>query len=61
MANLTAKEAAALNEELGSEQVLVAKFKGMAAMCNDVVIKTKLEQMASRHQKHYDRMAGFLK
>ena len=61
MANLTTKEATALNEELGSEQVLVAKFRGMAAMCNDVAIKTKLEQIASRHQQHYDRIVKYLK
>ena len=61
MANLTSKEATALEEQLGSEQVLVAKYRGMAAMCTDAVIKTKLEQIASRHQEHYDRIVGYLK
>lgn len=61
MANLTSKEATALEEQLGSEQVLIAKYRGMAAMCSDAVIKTKLEQIASRHQQHYDRIVGYLK
>ena len=61
MANLTSKEATALEEQLGSEQVLVAKYRGMAAMCTDPVIRTKREQIASRQQQHYDRMVGYLK
>ncbi len=61
MANLTSKEMTALEEQLGSEQVLVAKYRGMAAMCSDAVIKNKLEQIADRHQQHYDRIVGYLK
>ena len=55
------KEATALEEQLGSEQVLIAKYRGMATMCTDAVIKTKLDQIASRHQQHYDRIVGYLK
>lgn len=61
MANLTTKEATALEEQLGFEQVLIAKYKGMATMCNDTVIKSKLEQIASKHQQHYDRIIGYLR
>lgn len=61
MANLTSRELTALGEQLGSEQVLIAKYRGMAAMCKDPVIKNKLEQIAARHQQHFDRIAGYLK
>lgn len=61
MANLTSRELTALGEQLGSEQVLIAKYRGMAAMCKDPVIKNKLEQIAVRHQQHFDRIAGYLK
>ena len=60
MANLTSKEATALGEQLGSEQVLVAKYRSMAAVCQDTAIRTKLEQIASRHQQHYDRIVSYL-
>lgn len=61
MANLTSKEATALEEQLSSEQVLVAKYRSMASMCSDAAIKTKLEGIASRHQQHFDRIAAYLK
>ena len=60
MANLTSKEATALGEQLGSEQVLVAKYRSMASVCQDTAIRTKLEQIASRHQQHYDRIVSYL-
>jgi len=61
MANLTTKEATALEDLLTSEQTEIAKFRGMASQCTDPVIKTKLENMASRHQQHYDRIVGYLR
>ena len=60
MANLSGKELTALEEQLACEQMLVAKFHGMAAQCSDAVIKNKLEQAASRHQQHFDRIRSFL-
>jgi len=60
MANLSDKELTALAEQLACEQMLVAKYHGMAAQCSDAVIKNKLEQTASRHQEHFDRIKSFL-
>ena len=61
MANLTTKEATALDDLLTSEQVEMAKARGMASQCTDPIIKTKLENIASRHQQHYDRIVGYLR
>jgi len=60
MANLTTKEATALEEQLSSEQVLISKYRGLATQCNDIVLKTKLEQIASRHQQHFDKIKTYL-
>jgi len=60
MANLTSKEAVGLSEQLGNEKMLIAKYRGMASQCSDAVIKTKLEQIASKHQQHYDTIVTYL-
>ena len=61
MANLTSKELTALEDQLKAEQFTVAKYRGMATQCNDAIIKSKLEQIASRHQQHYDKIVSYLK
>ena len=60
MANLTSKEAMVLGEQLGNEKMLVTKYRGMASQCTDASIKTKLEQIASKHQQHYDKIVTYL-
>ncbi len=60
MANLSSKEASALGEQLGTEQVLISKYQGLASQCQDAVIKTKLEQIAARHKQHFDSIVKFL-
>ena len=56
MANLTAKELAHLEDQLGMEQLLVTKYKSIAGMTGDPQLKTKCEQIAARHQEHYKRL-----
>ena len=60
LANLTSKEAIGLSEQLGSEKVLVAKYRDLASQCTDIAIKTKLEQIAAKHQQHYDKIVSYL-
>ena len=60
MTTLTTKEAAGLGEALKGEQVLIAKYRSMAEQCTDTAIKTKLEQIASKHQQHYDKIVSHL-
>ena len=60
MANLSSKEVTALEEQLSAERVLVAKYRGMATQVQDVVIRSKLDTIASKHQAHFDRILSFL-
>ena len=61
MSNLTTKELTALEDSLGSEQVLVKKYRTLASQCTDTAIKSRLENIANRHQGHYDALFNYLK
>ncbi len=61
VANLTTKELTALEEVLNSEQVLIKKYRTMANQSGDAAIKSRLENIASRHQQHYDTLVNHLK
>ena len=50
MSNLTAKELAAIEDQLSNEQVLIKKYQLYAQASVDPQIKTKCEQIASKHQ-----------
>ena len=60
MPNLTQKELTALEEALGSEQLLVKKFRAYASQAQDPQIRESAEQMAGRHKQHYDTLMGYL-
>lgn len=60
MPNLSAKELTALGEQLGLEQMLVAKFSSMSNQSTDPQIKQKLADIAQKHQSHYDQLKTFL-
>ena len=60
LANLTAKELSALEDQLSAEQLLIKKYKTYATLSTDPQIKTQCEQIAGRHQNHFDRLMGFL-
>lgn len=61
MAQITCKELAALSDLLGVEQNLVAKYKAYACQTNDNMMKNQYEQMAQRHQRHFDELYANLK
>ncbi len=58
--NLTNKELMALEDQLGSEQVLVKKFRNYANACQDAGLKAKCNQIADMHQKHFNTLMGYL-
>ncbi len=60
MANLTGKELTALEDQLGLEQNMIAKYKMYAAQSTDPQIKTQCEQIAAKHQNHFDRLLNQL-
>lgn len=60
MESLSSKEMTALGEQLGGEQMLVAKYNAMACQATDPKIKQTLEAIACKHQCHYDELKKFL-
>jgi hypothetical protein len=60
MANLTTKELTALDEQIGTEQVLVKKFESMATMCTDAKLQQDLCGFAEKHRAHYNTLTAFL-
>lgn len=61
MAQITCKELSALSDLLTMEENLVAKYKTYAAQATDSVLKNEYEQIAARHQRHFDELYGNLK
>ena len=60
MMTLTTKELSAIEDQLGAEKELVAKYRSYAAVCTDPQLQAKLSGMASRHQSHFDTLYSLL-
>ena len=61
MVQITCKELSALSDLMTMEENLVAKYKTYAAQATDSVLKNAYEQIAARHQRHFDELYGNLK
>ncbi len=61
MAQITAKELTALSDLLTMEENLTAKYRQTATEVSDSTLKDHYEQMAMRHQQHYDELLSNLK
>lgn len=60
MANITSKELSALEDQLNYEQMLVKKYRTFANACSDPQLRQKCEQVAARHQDHFNRLMSHL-
>lgn len=60
MANLTTKELSAIQDQLGIEENLIKKYKMYAESSQDMVIKQKCEDIANKHQTHFNTLMGHL-
>lgn len=60
MANLTTKELMGVEDQLSSEQILIAKYKMYAEATSDATLKTKFNSIASQHQQHFDKLFSLL-
>lgn len=60
MSGLSSKELTAIEDQLGQEEVLVKKYKFYAQMTTDPQLRTKCEQIASKHQNHYTKLLNQL-
>ena len=61
MAQITCKELSALSDLLTIEQNLVAKYTSYACQTTDSAMKDHYEQIAARHQRHFDELYANLK
>ena len=61
MAQITTKELGALSDLLTMEENLTAKYRQTAADTADGTLKSCYEQMANKHQQHYDALVANLK
>ena len=60
MANLTAKELTALEDQIGMEKTLVKKYQAMANMVNDTKIQQCMNSISQKHQQHCNTLMTFL-
>ena len=60
MANLSSKELSAIEDQLKAEQVLVQKYQAFSAQFTDPQLRTKCEQIAAKHQNHYQSLLRHL-
>ena len=58
--NLTTKELMALEDQLSSEQLLVKKYRNFAVLCTDAQLKATCNQIADKHQQHFNTLMGYL-
>lgn len=60
MMNLTTKELSMLEDQLNYEQVLTKKYRSFATQCTDANLKVKCNQIADKHQQHFNTLMGYL-
>lgn len=58
--NLTTKELEAIEDQLNHEQVLVKKYRAFSSQCTDAQLKVTCNQIADKHQQHFNTLMGYL-
>ena len=58
--NLTTKELAAIEDLLNGEANTVKKFSMYAQNAPDTQTRAKYEQLAAKHQEHFNKLLSFL-
>ncbi len=61
MEHITCKELSSLSDLLAVEENLIAKYKTYATEATDSALKNRYEQIAQRHQHHFDELYANLK
>ena len=56
MSVLTEKELSTIKDLLSSEELLVKKFKMLAQHTDKPELKSQMEDIARKHQGHYDEL-----
>ena len=61
MANLTNKELAGLEDQLGFEKMLCCKYQDAAQTVTETDLRNSFTQYAKQHKQNYETLLGFLK
>ena len=60
MSKLSEKELSSLNALLSEEELLVKKFENLADQATDSSIKSEMQDIATRHQSHFNKLYSHL-
>jgi hypothetical protein len=60
MANLRTKELSGIEDQLKCEQNLICKCRSYAENVGDLALKSKFDEIAQKHQQHYDKLYSLL-
>ncbi|MFA5562002.1 MAG: ferritin-like domain-containing protein [Eubacteriales bacterium] len=60
MVNITSIELTSLREQLTQEQMLVSKYQQLSKQTPDGNLKKKYEDIAQKHQKHFDTLFSII-
>ena len=58
--NLSTTELEVLEQQLEHEQALVKKYRTFAGECTDAQLKVTCNQIADKHQQHFNTLMGYL-
>ncbi|MBE6658929.1 MAG: spore coat protein [Ruminococcaceae bacterium] len=61
MAVITVKELGSIQDQLHLEENLIKKYQTYACETNDTALQNRYNDLAARHQKHYDALYAQLK
>ena len=60
MANLTTKELSGIQDQLAYEENVIKKYRMYAQNSQDPCIKSTCEDIARKHQNHFNTLMGHL-
>ncbi|MCL2579522.1 MAG: spore coat protein [Oscillospiraceae bacterium] len=60
MANLTAKELSAIQDHLSVEENMIKKYRMYAQTTQDGQIRQRCDEIANKHQAHFNTLMGHL-
>lgn len=58
--NITDKELMVLEDRMNGEQILIKKYRNYAEQCSDAQLKAICNQIADKHQQHFNTLMGYL-
>ena len=60
MSNLTTKELSFIEDQLKAEQTAICKCKMYSSQTSDAALRAKIDEIAHKHQGHYNKLISLL-